>query len=86
MIKVVQFIQNCGPSMKGEVVSVNDHAADVPTPAGIRALAKEFDRKPDQLVPDKVDENGRLATIETRIVPDDSHRPSQVTVSLTKPL
>jgi polyhydroxyalkanoate synthesis regulator phasin len=73
-MKVVRFLQDHSPYMKGEVASFSNEDADVRIEAGVCELVKEYDRQPDQRVVDNVDESGRLTKIEARRVPDDLQR------------
>jgi hypothetical protein len=73
-MKVVKFLQDHSPYVKGKVCSFSDYDADVRINAAVCEELKLYDRQPDQRITDNVDENGRLTKFEVRQVPDDLNR------------
>lgn len=73
-MKVVGFLPDHSPCMKGGTASFSDYDADGRTQAVVCEELKHYDKQPDQRVVDNVDENGRLTKIEVRQVPDDLQR------------
>lgn len=73
-MKVVRFLQDHAPHMKGETASFSDYDGGELVNAGVAELVNHYERQPDQRVVDNVDENGRVTKLEVRHVPDDLQR------------